>query len=148
MAKAKTAPTSKTAPKVAASHPYVDAEGFLCLHGELLWKFRAVDAEYRNLVLGVEAKRNLIAEEIKKHPELAQMLAERDAITQQANAYLGEVRAVQAEIEKALSVKLQECTIDDKTGRVFQLVDGKAEPMLPPGTPKKPVKKATKKAST
>ena len=126
----------KTKKTVTVADPNTDSDGFLCLRGEILWKFRAVDAEHRNLLLGVEQKRAAVAEEITKHPDLLRLIGERDALILQANQHSKEVMSIQQEIEASLGIELKDCTIDDKTGRLFILTNGEQVPVLP----KKPTK--------
>jgi hypothetical protein len=99
-------------------------DSFLYLKGELLWKYRAVDAEYRNFMLALNMKKQEVQNEFDKHPELAKLIRERDYLLSQASIHAKEVQEVNMQIEKELKVELKNCSIDDKTGRIFVLDNG------------------------
>ena len=127
----KTSATGKTRAKKQAPVP-VDEDGFMCLQGELLWKYRAVDAEYRNTVLAMDGKQREILEELKKYPDLQRMVGERDALTISVRLHQNELIEVYKVISDALHIAdMTNVSIDDRTGRVFVLDDGKQIPVKP-----------------
>jgi hypothetical protein len=135
--------TKKSTTAPASNGEHLDSDGFLCLKGALFWKWRAVDAEYRNTEMAYKEKVRVVAEEIQKHPELVKAMAERDAIGVAVKARAKEVQEVYADIEKEYGIKLGEgFSIDDTTGRMYQLDNGQRTPVAPP-TPEKPTRKGS-----
>jgi hypothetical protein len=129
-----------------AHQQQVDADGFLCLTGTLLWKYRAIDAEYRNTQLAALRKQADIEEEIQKHDRLRGLVAERRALLGESSVRATELQAVQQEIEATLGVSLKDCAIDDKSGRIFTLrADGTQEPVRSTSTTR--ASRALKRAS-
>jgi hypothetical protein len=112
------AKASKAPAKVA---PPVDAEGFLCLTGDRLWKWRALDAELRAGQTELERLSGAIQAEIGKHADLANMIQQKAALGGTVSVAKSELLAVQAQIEAEMGVSLKECAFDDKTGRLYHL---------------------------
>jgi len=129
VAKKKIAKANGTA-KVSEST--TDEDGFLCLKGDQLWKWRALEAEHRaaNVELSMVSQR--IQMEIAKHPELPTLLAKQKEMLSTISISHAELVNVQAEIEKAFGVSLKECAFDDKTGRLYNLTaDGQRTAVKP-----------------
>ncbi len=113
--------------------PSVDEEGFLCLKGDRLWKWRALDAEVRAALAELEMASQQIALEISKNPELSALIQKKAALAGTISTAKTELLTVQREIEEAMHVSLKDCSFDDKTGRLYNLAaDGsQGEPMKP-----------------
>jgi hypothetical protein len=133
----------------AADRQQVDADGFVCLTGTLLWKYRAIDAEYRNAQLAALRKQVEIEEEVQKHDHLRGLIAERKALLGESSVRATELQAVQQEIETTLGVSLRNCAIDDKSGRIYLLgEDGTQKPVRAKPTGRGQLPRALKRAST
>lgn len=109
----------------------VDDDGFPYLGGELLWKFRAVDAEYKNAVLAMNMKIAELDAEMSKHPDIKRLIGERESLALVMKDAIKELGNVNRQIEEEVGVQLSNCSIDDKTGRIFML-DGSVPPMKAP----------------
>jgi|ERR1051325_102308 hypothetical protein len=110
----------------------LDEDGFYCLKGDLLWKYRAISAEYEKVQAQVLSNNLAIRNEIEKHPELKKLYEDKGALTAASSVALGELTTVQEEIEKKLGLSLRNCGINDKTGRVFVInPDGTEVPRAP-----------------
>ncbi len=99
----------------------VDEDGVLCLKGDRLWKWRALEAELRAASIESEVVQSRIQDEIAKTPELGALLAKKSDLARVVSTAKTELATVQAEIEKAFGVSLQHCAFDDKTGRLYNL---------------------------
>jgi hypothetical protein len=116
---------------IASADVFVDTDGVICLRGELLWKYRAVDAEYRNILLAIGQKDSAIRLEIQKNRTLSALMAEKETLQVSKKSHEVELNEVHSSIESVLGISLKECAIDDKTGRVFSFAeDGKTIPLL------------------
>ena len=115
---------------------HVDDEGNLCLAGELFWKYRALDAEYRNAVLAQMNKNLEMVEELKKHPELMKIVAEKDALGESAKRQAIALSELMETIGKVLGTDLAQCSIDDKSGRIFIHENGEMVPLKATKKPK------------
>jgi len=119
--------------KVEAPPPAlpVDEDGFLCLTGDRLWKWRALDAELRAGLVELDSVKRQIAAEVAKNPELGGLLSKQGELMGAISMSRSELTSVQGEIEKQFNVSLKECAFDDKTGRLYNLKeDGeRGEPM-------------------
>lgn len=119
--------------KVEAPQPAlpVDEDGFLCLTGDRLWKWRALDAELRAGLVELDSVKRQIAAEVAKNPELGGLLSKQGELMGAISMSRSELTVVQGEIEKQFNVSLKECAFDDKTGRLYNLKeDGeRGEPM-------------------
>jgi hypothetical protein len=118
-------------PRVVPPALPLDEDGFLCLTGDRLWKWRAHDAELRTATLELESLKQRIAHEVSRHPELSALLGQQAGAMGAVSTARAELSAVQTEIEKEFGVSLAECAFDDKTGRLYHLKeDGeRGEPM-------------------
>lgn len=131
---------SSTAP---AFTPPTDEEGVLVLQGELLWKWRALDAEMRHAGLAVQEKQREIDDEVAKHETLKTLIGDKHGLVRAHSQAQIEMKALLGEMEKQLGISMERVSIDDKTGRVYVLDDaGQAIPQKPKGK-KRP--KAAKK---
>jgi hypothetical protein len=119
--KASKTPAKAPAKAPAKVAPPVDAEGFLCLTGDRLWKWRALDAELRAGQTELERLSGAIQAEISKHADLANMIQQKAALGGTVSVAKSELLAVQAQIEAEMGVSLKECAFDDKTGRLYHL---------------------------
>jgi hypothetical protein len=96
----------------------IDSEGFVCLAGHLLWKYRAVDAEFRNAHLALVQKQAELDAELQKHEKIRALLLDKATIARLAGEKKSELQGVHHEIESVIGVSLANCAIDDQTGRV------------------------------
>jgi len=132
------------APKAPVVHPLgdaVDGDGFYCIKGELLWKYRAASSEFENTQLRLARNKEALIIETSKHPEIKALRDEQAALLGASSLALKELEEVQKQISGMLGVDLKNCGIDDKTGRIHVVdsLTGKTEPLAP--------KKSTKKAN-
>jgi len=104
--------------------------GFLTLTTEHLWKWRALDAELRAASTALDVVRANIQAEIAKNSELVALLARQHDLASSAAQAASELVTMRATIETSYGVKLEECSIDDRTGRLHDLTSD--------GTPGKP----------
>ena len=132
--------------------PSVDAEGFLCLSGDLFWKYRALDSDYARAQLELLQVKANIKAEIDRCPALKDLLAREGNLLAKSALALNELQMVNLEIEGCLGISLENCAIDDRTGRVYDLnPDGEKtakRPKMQAGTqtkPKSPKKLQSKK---
>lgn len=120
----------------APAVPLVDDEGFLCLQGELLWKWRALDAELRTANLEIETTQARISAEIEKNPALKELLSQKASLAGQLSSAKTELNSVLAQVEQVMGVSLKDCAFDDKSGRLYNLGEDGSR-----GAPLKPSKK-------
>lgn len=111
--------------------PPTDGDGFLCLSGDALWKWRALDAEFRAANVEMDSVKRQIAAEIAKYPELTALMGKQLELFGTIGTARAELAGVQADVEKLFGVSLKECAFDDKTGRLYHLMDDgeRGEPM-------------------
>jgi len=109
----------------------VDDQGFVCLQGELLWKYRALDSEYRSACVGVTQKDAELAVELAKpeHQIIRQLHSDRIALKIEAARKGESLSEFNRDVEKKMGVSLQACSIDDETGRIYILQDGAQKPI-------------------
>ena len=133
---------SKSKPTNSVNTDIADEDGVLCLKGDLFWKWRALDSELRAAVAEMEQTKDRIAVEISKHPELAEMISRQAGLAGTVSIAKTSLLQVQEEIETRMGVKLKDCAFDDKTGRLYNLMDDgtRGDPVK---TPKRRVRKAT-----
>lgn len=98
-----------------------DAEGFLCLSGDTLWKWRAFDAEVRAAQAELDSVNHRIQVEISKNQELASLLQKKAALSGSLSTAMKDLLGVQQEIEKNMGISLKDHAFDDKTGRLYNL---------------------------
>jgi len=121
---------------------HVDDDGFLCLKGDLFWRWRALDAELRAAIAEMESAQQQIQVEIAKQPELSALLQRKAALAGTISTAKTELLTVQGEIENALGISLKEHAFDDKTGRLYNLTAEGSQ-----GDPMKPKSRRQKSAS-
>jgi hypothetical protein len=135
----------KKATAVATISPdYLDDEGYYVLKGELLWQYRALDAEIRNLNMDAKIRSDELAAELDKHPEIKELISAKNAITAETAVKMHDLALLNKKIEDVFKVNLKNCAIDDKTGRIHEFVDGAPQAMRMP-EPKSSKKVSTKK---
>lgn len=118
-----------------------DEDGYLCLKGDLFWRWRALDAETRTAQMALERATSKIQAEIDKNPALKELLADKAAAAGAVSAAMSELRTVQADIEEKMGLSIKDCSFDDKTGRLYvHAPDGTKEPV-------KPAKRSRRKAT-
>jgi hypothetical protein len=121
--------------KAAEQHPDkkngqgapVDEMGFYYLPKELLMEYRAKDSEFRHAHLSLRMVGQELNALLTQHPEIAQKMAERDALTQECTNRKNALVEVHHDIERIYSVQVQNIGIDDLTGRLHQIVEGKPQ---------------------
>lgn len=119
----------KVQPETEATEAIFDEEGFLCLRGVRLWKWRALSAEHRASTLELRFLNQEIRQEIDRHPELKALLERQRELLADASQVKAELDAARLEIESAFGVSLNQCSFDDKTGRLYNLAaDGQPTP--------------------
>lgn len=137
----------KAKPTTAVSPEHIDADGFYCVKGALLWKYRALDAEARNAGLSLQRAQEAIAREIAAHPTLKGLFADEKEALKNLSTKKSEIQAVYAEIGALFGVDLKDCAIDDETGRLHVLGDGGQPKPLRPVAGKKIAKKSARVAA-
>jgi hypothetical protein len=105
----------------------VDAEGFYFLPRPLLMEYRAADSEFRHVALSLRVTMQELGALLSKVPEIAQKLAEKDALIQESKNKQQALVAVHQQIEQVYGIKMQEIAIDDITGRMQRVVEGKPQ---------------------
>jgi len=132
----------------------VDAEGYYYLPRPLLMEYRAADSEFRHVALSLRVTMQELGVLLSKVPEVAQKLAEKDALIQESKNKQQALVAVHQQIEQTYGIKMQEIAIDDITGRMQRVVEGKPqfegeEPaMLKPVMTKPKTKRVAKSRAT
>lgn len=140
---AKPAKTPKTTSKIPVE--YLDDDGYYVLKGELLWQYRALDAELRNLSLDAKSRAEELQAELDKHPEIKELISAKNAITAETAVKMHDLQLLHKQIEDIFSVSLKNCAIDDKTGRIHEFVDGQPVPIQAQPRNNKKKTTATKK---
>jgi hypothetical protein len=115
-ARKKTTPAPKPVPPT-------DEDGFLCLKGDRLWRWRAHDAELRAAIAEMDVVKVQVAAEIAKTPGLGALLGKQGELGAAISLAKSELMKVHAEIEEEFGVSLKECAFDDKTGRLYHLTE-------------------------
>jgi hypothetical protein len=139
--------TKKAAPPPNPDLDIVDEDGFLCLKGNRLWKWRALEAELRAELLELDSVKQRIQIEISKNPELPPLLTRQAELASSISQAKAEVLGLQGEIEQLFGVSLKECAFDDKTGRLYNLSDGgeRGDPVKPKISKRSPRKTSAPK---
>lgn len=128
----------------------VDAEGFYYLPRPLLMEYRAADSEFRHVNLCLRVTIQELGVLLAKVPEIAQKLAEKEALIQESKNKQQALVTVHQQIEQLYGIKMQEIAVDDVTGRMQRVVEGKlqyegeAPAMLKPVTTKPKTKRVAK----
>src|SRR6185295_9490164 len=94
--------STKTSNGSAAVVDILDSEGFYCIKGDLLWKYRALTAEYDNVQAQVLRNQLAIRGEIERNPTLKSLYEEKASLGNNSTVALKELQMVQTEIEKVL----------------------------------------------
>lgn len=110
----------------------VDGDGYLCLRGEDLWRYRAVDAEFHKLVAQKAALDEGLKNLLTKYPDVKELFDKRNSLAAELVKAQKNLTEVHQLIEAKFGVILTNCAIDDATGRLHELVNNK------PGEPLKP----------
>lgn len=110
----------------------LDDEGFYCIKGEPLWKYRAHQAEFDTIQHKLLLNKQAIRAVMEANPELKRLFEEQAELLRASSTAMTDLSAVNTQIEKMLGVSLKNCGIDDKTGRVHELSpDGTSAPLGP-----------------
>ena len=133
---AKSANGNPAAP-VASKPRHVDADGFLCLQGAHLWKWRALDAELRAAAVELVSTEHKILAVVAQHEQLSSLIQQKAGFAAVISHTRTEIQNTQAEIEKDLGISLKNYSFDDKTGRLHDLT--------PTVVQSAPVRKSTRK---
>ena len=154
LSKKKKAPPSKEKPTAASpssrDESTTDADGFLCVTGDRLWKWRALDAELRMSLAELNAVKQGITIEVALHPALVELFARQTDLLHAVSTGRAELATMHAEIEAVYGVSLKECSIDDKTGRLHNLTaeGARGEPLPDRGSLDKPKTSTTSTKKT
>ena len=105
----------------------VDEMGFYYLPKELLMEYRAKDSEFRHAHLSLRMVDQELNALLTQHPEIAQKMAEKDALTQECTNRKDALVDVHHTIEQIYDVLIQNIGIDDLTGRLHHIVEGKPQ---------------------
>lgn len=101
-----------------------DDEGFPLLTELQVWKWRALGAEARLAQFELRNLEQSIAAEIGKNPTLVAMIAKKATLASTASDAIGGFGKLRAELEAELGFSLETASIDDETGRVYNLLEG------------------------
>jgi hypothetical protein len=119
----------------------VDGEGFYALPKMLLMEYRAMDSEFRHADLSFKVVSNELNLALSKLPEIQKLLAQKAALFTETCTKKNALQEIHHVIEATFKLKINEIAIDDLTGRIHQLVDGKEAPdPLKPPTPEPKIK--------
>ena len=105
----------------------VDEMGFYYLPKELLMEYRAKDSEFRHAHLSLRMVDQELNALLTQHPEIAQKMAEKDALTQECTNRKDALVDVHHTIEQIYDVLIQNIGIDDLTGRMHHHIEGKPQ---------------------
>lgn len=105
----------------------VDEMGFYYLPKELLMEYRAKDSEFRHAHLSLRMVGQELNALLTQHPEIAQKMAEKEALAAECNNRKAALLEVHSSIEQIYAVKIQNIGIDDLTGRLHHIVEGKPQ---------------------
>lgn len=131
--KASKAPRKAEGAKALAEQVLVDDEGYYRIPPLLLMEYRAKDSECRHAHLALRVVTQELDQLLTKYPDVQKKMAEKAALAIDATNTTNAIREVHAQLEKTFGVSIQNISIDDESGRIYQLVDGKQaeEPMRP-----------------
>ena len=129
----------KTTATVETPSTPIDEEGFYYLPKPLLMEYRALDSECRHAHLCLRVISQELDALLTKNPEIQRKMAEKAALISEASNKKDALQEVHKTIEAIFNVKITEIAIDDLTGHIHQLVEGKAS-----GIPMKALTPATK----
>ena len=117
----------------------VDNDGFYYLPKPLLMEYRAADAECRHAHLLLRVCGQDLDALLAKHPDIRQKITDKATMVVEAANRKNALTEVHQMIEVIYGIKITEIGIDDLTGRIHQLADGKLAPegMKPAPVPKK-----------
>lgn len=110
--KSKAAPSAKT---------FVDSDGFVCLSGELFWKWKALEAANRAATIELEDVQKRIALETQKHPELVALMERRGGVMGELSVARSGMTEIVKQFEDGTGLVYAECAINDQSGRVFHV---------------------------
>lgn len=138
MAKAKKQPSNGHAAPT-------DEQGFYYLPKELLMEYRALDSECRHVHLCLRMTTQELDALLAKHPEIQTKILEKGNLTMEARNKTEALREVYARIEALYGITMKDIAIDDLSGRMQVVTDGKQQ--YEDGKPvfMKPVEKSNEK---
>jgi hypothetical protein len=105
----------------------VDEMGFYYLPKDLLMEYRAKDSEFRHAHLSLRMVGQELNALLTQHPEIAQKMAEKEALDAECNNRKTALLEVHHTIEQIYDIKIQNIGIDDLTGRMQHIIEGKPQ---------------------
>jgi len=116
--------------------PPVDSDGFYVIPRDLLLEYRAKDAECRHAHLLLRVCSSELDMLLLKHPDIRQKMTEKATMIIEAASKKTSLVEVHQMIEVIFGIKITDIGIDDMTGRIHQLAEGKlASEGLKPAVP-------------
>lgn len=122
-------PKTKTKTPSIPLPQHVDGDGMVCVGGELLWKWRAAEAESRALDATIKVKSHELDTLLNAAPEIKTLLTERQSLIGQSVRAQQEYQGVLKQIEAETGVPMKDASIDDSTGRIYLLGAGGGAPV-------------------
>jgi len=110
---------------VKSTTPPVDSDGFYVLPRDLLLEYRAKDAECRHAHLLLRVCTSELDMLLLKHPEIRQKMTDKASMIVESANKKNALLEVHQMIEVIFGIKITDIGIDDMTGRIHQLADGK-----------------------
>ena len=133
----------------------IDEAGFYYLPKALLMEWRAMDAECRTAHMGLRIATAELDAMLNKHPEIQKKIMEKASMVTEAANKKHALVEVHGTIEQIYGIKITDIAIDDVTGRMHSLADGKPKleedgkpVMLRPEPVVRPKSKGGRKAKT
>lgn len=127
----------------------VDSEGYYVIPHGLLMEWRALDAECRHAHLELRVASQELEMLLAKQPEIQKKMTHKASMITEAANKKNALTEVLQTIEQMFAVRAANISIDDVTGRIHQLVDGRQEmEAIKPPAPKKPARRGAKAKTT
>jgi hypothetical protein len=106
-----------------------EPENELVLNGDLFWRWKAMFSDFERLTVMLQAKVKELEVALAQVPEIRIVMEQRVALAAELSTAKAELLVVQKEIESVLGIKIENCAIDDRTGRIYNLeADGTKTP--------------------
>jgi len=113
--------------KVAENEAQVDEQGFYYLPKALLMEYRALDSECRHIHLCLRMTSQELDALLTKHPEIQMKILEKGNLTMEARNKGESLKELYLRIEGTYPIKMSDIAIDDITGRMQVVTNGKQQ---------------------
>jgi len=105
----------------------VDDQGFYYLPKALLMEYRALDSECRHVHLCLRMASQELDALLTKHPEVQGKMVEKANLVMECSNKGASLRELYTRIEVAYPIKMDDIAIDDLSGRMQVVTDGKQQ---------------------